>query len=278
MTIHVLTQYKEMVANATSDLHERLQQIDNKLRDLSLDTESRMAPEDGAELEQIKAERDSTEQCLRICAQVSEHMDSVQIAAVEGSRSASDARHTAIERLGNLLSAQRTTSKVLQECKDKLALTTSELRRHLQEMNRKLERLERGVIISTEQSIERQRIHEEKESTEQCLRICTEAAEQAGQNRTNVVEDVKADQDSHQVVVATLGDLISAKRITAGARSAQWTGQMSDASLQQLSRDRIPVRIDKALEPKNETARKFLDQHGTGYKLNQGKTEDKTTE
>ena len=57
--------------------------------------------------------------------------------------------------------------------------------------------------------------------------------------KTNVFEDVSIDDDSHQVIVATLGDLISAKNVKTGSRSAQWLGQMSDATLQQLSRIRV---------------------------------------
>jgi len=47
-------------------------------------------------------------------------------------------------------------------------------------------------------------------------------------------DDVSADQEVHQVVFTTLGELISAKRIIVTARSTQWLGQMSNAALQQL--------------------------------------------
>jgi hypothetical protein len=50
------------------------------------------------------------------------------------------------------------------------------------------------------------------------------------------------------MVVARLGDLISARLVTAGVRSTQWLGQMSDASLQQLSRDRGGVAMEKDME------------------------------
>ena len=42
----------------------------------------------------------------------------------------------------------------------------------------------------------------------------------------------------NQIIVSTLGDLISARVITAGAGSTQWLGHMSDAPLQQLSQNR----------------------------------------
>ena len=40
-------------------------------------------------------------------------------------------------------------------------------------------------------------------------------------SRTNVFEDVSAAQDAHQVIAATFGDLISAKRVTAGVGATQ---------------------------------------------------------
>lgn len=70
------------------------------------------------------------------------------------------------------------------------------------------------------------------------------------------------------MIVATFGDLILARRVTAGVRSRQWVGQMSDDSLQQLSRDCGRVAVEKAVGPCNGLAEKFEDQYGSGYRLN----------
>jgi len=59
----------------------------------------------------------------------------------------------------------------------------------------------------------------EMKSIKQCLAVCVQASEQVDSVRTNVFEDVSAAQDAHQVIVATLGDLISARQVTATARS-----------------------------------------------------------
>jgi hypothetical protein len=57
-----------------------------------------------------------------------------------------------------------------------------------------------------------------------------------------------------------------AKQVIAGPRADQWLGQASDATVQQLSRDRVDIRgraaTDKGVEPQ-----KFADQYGAGYKL-----------
>jgi len=78
-------------------------------------------------------------------------------------------------------------------------------------------------------------------------------------------EDIEMADDGHQVIVATLGDLISAKRVTAGARSTQWLGQMSDASLQSLSKDRTENVVGN--RPDTEPGTHFEGRHGSGRKL-----------
>ena len=85
-------------------------------------------------------------------------------------------------------------------------------------------------------------------------------------SRTNVFEDVSAAQDAHQVIAATFGDLISAKRVTAGVGATQWL------ALQQLSRDRGidlsgRLAMGKATEQQSEMVAKFEDQYGARHKL-----------
>jgi hypothetical protein len=108
-----------------------------------------------------------------------------------------------------------------------------------------------------------ERIQEEIDSIKQCLAICAEASVQAGQDRTNIFEDVSMTDDGRQAIVSTIGDLVSAKRITAGARSMQLMGQMSDESLQHFSRDRYHATEEKG--PK--TGGGFEDRHGARWTL-----------
>ena len=68
--------------------------------------------------------------------------------------------------------------------------------------------------------------------------------------------------DGRQAIVSTIGDPISAKRITAGARSMQLMGQMSDESLQHFSRDR-----HHATEKGPKTGGGFEDRHGARWTL-----------
>jgi len=87
--------------------------------------------------------------------------------------------------------------------------------------------------------------------------------------RTNVFEDVSAAQYSHQIIVSTNGDLISATRVSAETAATQWAGQMSEDTLQQLSRDRgsssaVPP---KGGGPQDQKAASFEDCYGAGQTL-----------
>jgi conjugal transfer/entry exclusion protein len=266
VTADVLKEYKELVVNTTTDLEDHLQEIERKLQNLPLRGDT-ISDEDAAERERMQKEKESTKQCLAICEQVFEQVSQVRPNVFEDVSAAQDAHQVDISTLGGLIPAKRVTDKVLEEFQDKLTSTSSDLNANLQKINIRLQGLSSsGTRIVEEDVVERKRLQEEIESIKQCLAICTQASEKADQVRTNVFEDVSAAKDAHQLIISTLGDLILAKRVTAGLGSDQWLGQASDATIQQLSRDRVDIRgraaTDKGVEPQ-----KFADQYGVGYKL-----------
>ena len=91
-------------------------------------------------------------------------------------------------------------------------------------------------------------MQEGKDNIEQCVIICAQALKKADQVRNNDFEDISAAEDAQQVVT-TLEDSISARRVTAGNRATQWLGQMSDATLQQLSRDLGHPAVRDVMKP-----------------------------
>ena len=262
-----------MIRNTTSDLEEHLQEIDNKLQSLSVQS-AKIPSEDEAERKQIQEERESTQQCLGICAQVSAHIDQVQSNTFENISIPSDAYQVSTAALGNSNPARLLTRNTLKECKRGLNDTTSLLERQLQYINVRLQNISQRQSAPDEQPTEQTRIEEELDSVKQCLAICANAAEQAAQQRTNVFEDVSTADDGHQLIVATLGDLISARRIIAGARSTQWLGQMSDTSLQKLSQDHGRGTIKNDTEPRPKIVTQFEGRYGSGHKLDLGNSKD----
>lgn len=59
-------------------------------------------------------------------------------------------------------------------------------------------------------------------------------------------------------LLCTLGDLIWAKSISTGARSSQWLGQMSDTSLQQLSKDKTTKGNITGVDVADETGGRLI--------------------
>jgi hypothetical protein len=266
ITANFLKEFKYTIANTTSDLVEHLQAIDAKLHDLSLQG-SKVSDEDETERRRIQEERQSAEQCLSICTAVSAHIEQVQSTNVfENVSTPQDAYYAPLNTFKRPSSALLHTTGSLNACKETMASSTAWLTKHLQDLDNKLAALhERPPHVSNAHAAEQEGIREEINSTKQCLAICSDASRRAQQERTNVFEDVSMADDGHQVIVSTLGDLISATRVTAGARSVQLMGQMSDDSLQQLSQNIGRAAAEKENKPVTGSA--FKERYGEGWKL-----------
>ncbi|KAI9709020.1 MAG: hypothetical protein M1828_002554 [Chrysothrix sp. TS-e1954] len=252
ITVGVLHEYQKMISNTSSDLEEHLEDINQRLQALT-EAKSNRSGEIAVEQQQIQHEIESTKQCLDICAQATQQMNQLQAATVESDRDIGFSTHHIMAPVSRIyIPSKKVTNNTFRQCQDALAHTVSELEQNLLKMNSASDSISHEFPNSDRYSAQRRRIQEEKTSLENCLGICSDASRQADQVRMNVVEDVTATDDSHQIVVATLGDLISARRITAGARSSQWLGQMSDLTLQQLSKDReTDVTANNTRPPSN---------------------------
>lgn len=278
ITAKALDEYKELVQNAQSDLQEHLQELNEKLDALS----ARGTQTDGnisSERQRIEEEKESTTQCLRICEQASEYIDRLGPglqAQQQRATSSGNPPNQSPTSLFNSSSAMSKTLLMLMECKAKVASQSTALRIRLAELEEKLQTFSdepnRGPASAHDR--ERNQLLEERESITQCLTICDDASNQAQNARTNVIEDVTSADDSSQVIVSTVGDLIRAKRVTTGSRSAQWFGQMSDETVQTLSHvygkssvEQPEVSVEKPTLVKGENAEEFRKRFGAGRHL-----------
>ncbi|OJD20126.1 hypothetical protein ACJ73_08540 [Blastomyces percursus] len=239
VTATVLNEYKDMIANTTSDLEDHLKEFEDKL-DSFIPKGAKMEQEDSVQWDRIQEERNSTKQCLQICADALEHIDKLRPKILTEALTAPSPA-LEIDMIGNFnsSSSKHVTNCILQEYRQKLLAASLDLEKHAERLRTRLEAM--SLAVKMEETAEWDRIQDERNSLRQCLAICAEASEQTKQARYNEFEDVLSADDAHQVIVSTLGDLILAKRITTGSRSAQWLGQMSDETLKQLSQDRSRV-------------------------------------
>ena len=241
-----------------SDLDDRLRSVDDQLRTLTSSAPPR-EPED-VDQQAMQNERENIQQCLDICARVSSHIEEVQSTTFKDINVPADGDHTQVRTSGVAASSRLATNDALQHCKDTLITASSQLRRHLEDVYRRLDAL--GYARPTD-STEQRKMQEEIDSIKQSISICADASNVV-QDRTSTYDRVTLTDDGHQVVVSTVGDLINARDISAGARSAQWLGQMSDDSLQHLSQNRTKF-APEIFKP--EEAPKFEERYGQGRNL-----------
>jgi hypothetical protein len=266
-----------LIQNTTSDLEEHLQQITQKLQDLS-SQRLRSPDEDDTERNQIQDERDSTLQCLDICARVSSHIDQIQSKAFHNVSLPAEDIRLRMQTLNLPVPAQILAVNALTQCKVNLGEATSELSRRLQNVEERLQNAACGASQTPDISAaEKDTLLEEIESAKQCLALCAQASDKAEPSRINIFEDVSMAADGRQVIVSTLGDLISAKRITAGDRSMQLMGQMSDHALEQFACDRHLNQTEGDVERHNPAEPNLrFERYGTGQKLSVSNLRDTT--
>lgn len=261
MTAGVLNEYQDMIKDTKSDLEERLQNIDSQLQTLVVCSQVE------AEVQVTQEERESIQQCLDICAEVSAHIDKVQSAFTNVITPAGE-RSDYVVTVTTASSARCVTEEALQSCKDTLTTTSSGLRRQLDDVRRRLDGLNRPTAADP---AEQKKMQDEIESIKKSLAICDDASEKVTPNRISTYTRVSLGDDGHQLLVSTVGDLIDARDVSAGKSSAQWLGQMSDDSLQQLSRDRLRLiskdLAEQVTEKKVDGSPKFEDRYGQGHPL-----------
>jgi hypothetical protein len=258
-----------MIDNTRTDLEDRLETVDARLKSVS-------SQRNNNNNIQNQEERNTTTQCLKICTEVSIHIDQVRLGVLTDISTPSNTSQGPVTTLDGLLSAQLATDTALAKCKTTLEVTSTQLEKRLQDLDAS-SRKQTGneSVVSEIDDDELQRSQSDYDSVKKALEVCSEASERATELRINQFEDVTMAEDGNQIIVSTIGDLISAKRINAGARSNQWLGQMSDQSLQGMTNAFGHVSLAKVTDDSPEAGTAFS-RFGAGFKLN--KNDSATTD
>jgi hypothetical protein len=180
---------------------------------------------DTAELQRMEEERDSTQQCLKICAEVSAHIEEIARSNLP----------TAIMSPASSLGEPRLpwliTAEAFNSAQRDFISSTLRLQRYLLSINTQAQTTPHHLPPPlVQQNIRQQSLEDEVESITDSLSLCDKAAEQENEIRRNIYEDISVGDDSQQAILS-LKDLISAKRITAGSRSTQILGQVPATSI-----------------------------------------------
>ncbi|KAH6842469.1 hypothetical protein B0I37DRAFT_381990 [Chaetomium sp. MPI-CAGE-AT-0009] len=271
VTAEGLEGYKLMIKDATADLEDHLKSIDEKLES-TFSRAADQSDEDAIQLEiwQMQEERSSTQQGLAICAQLSAQISRIQpmLAGEHGQRSADGYARPRVL-------AERITREGLEECQDTLSNTAIRLEQHLKTIMDRLTAKSKTALSSPQDAAELGRLQEEWETARLCLDICFKASENATKVNINVFENIGGDEDVLQFFASTTGKIVHAKNISLGPRGVQFGGQLSDASIQQISRDFSRGERTAPTDPPPEIVTpedragvsEFRDRYGSGFKL-----------
>lgn len=229
LTAESLENYEDLVETAKADLEAHLESIDEKL-ELILEQTLPGSDSDALELRQIKEERLSTEKCLQICAQLSDHVSQIQRTFKRSDRST-----------GPGLDTEEITNDGLQECKNSLHLTIAKLEERMQNIMDRMVAKSKTAMSSEEEYTDLVRLREEWETAHKCMDICSTADNNLKQNITIV--DNYATGDALQFMVSTNGQTIQGENRGLGWRTRQVGGHLSDTTVQQLSRDMTNINL-----------------------------------
>ena len=216
----------------------------------------------------------STQKCLQICAQLSDHINQIEITPERSGSSP--------ERLDPDTISERLTINGLQECKNSLALTAAKLERHMRDLIDRLVTKSKTATSSEEEFADLSRLRDEWDTTRQCMDICSKADIHLKENISKI--DNYATGDAVQFMVSTDGKTIHGTNRGLGWRSRQVGGHLSDVTVQLLSRDfssisfrntgseNPPGNTPSILDDKTEAGAEFEERHGRGVKLASGTT------
>ena len=211
--------------------------------------------------EQMQEEKESIQRCLDICEHVSNHIATLQRNYTVHTSLHSDNYDRMLAASPSAVSAWLVAAKQMTSCENQLEAS-------LQKLSDRLKQHGSGATLATND--DKDELLQEVQGLQRSLDICKNASKEADRNRTNVFEDISMADDGYQVIASTVGDLIFARKVKAGARSAQVFGQMSDVTIQQVASNRDAVTL-KVSDQENMSHDDFKERFGIGQDL-QSKT------
>lgn len=256
----------------SNDLEAHLESINENLEKIVAKNSSGSNTGVG-ELRLMEEERLSTQKCLEICAKLSSHIDQLQHFPKPRDSSADSGSPYGVP--------ERVTNEGLQECKDSLSNTAAKLENHLKILMERIVTKSKTTTVSDEDIADLRRLQDEWETTRQCMHICSKAGTHLDENASTI--DNYATGDAIQFMVSTNEKVIHGRNRGLGWRTRQVGGHLSDASLQQLSKDmgrmnfanldcrgsspagHSPSAYDQALE--DQPLSGFKERYGQGFKL-----------
>jgi len=238
---------------------------------------------DADEVRQIKEERQSTEKCLQICAQLSKHISHIQTTTQRSASTDAGGNSSSIP--------EKITNEGLQECKGSLARMAQQLASHEKQLFDRLMNKLDTASTPQENAADIARLREEWQSTRKSMDILSTAGNYLEKN-ISIIEN-HATGDAVQIMVSANGKTLHGTNRGLGWRTRQIGGYLDNETVRQISRDMVSVSIrttdDREPSPRNESSivsddtgrgrqhSQFMERYGEGFKLTSKSTSDITT-
>ncbi|KAH8701437.1 hypothetical protein GQ44DRAFT_631717 [Phaeosphaeriaceae sp. PMI808] len=270
----VLEDYKDMISDTTTDLNTHLKDLQEKIDRLKAGDAAAVA-DIAAEWQAMLEEKESTQQGLNMCAQLSAQIVQCQSASAEHAQ------------FSGRPSAHKYVKTGLSEARISIQNLVTRLQAHEALIGSELEAMSLQETLSEPVAAQLARLQQTKESVSQCIQIVSEASELANE-RSNVFEDINLADNSYAFSVSTVNDLVTARRLNLRGRSRHFGGQVTDETVQksiealtQLDAEHTRS-VQDAQGPRQEPlvhtsedpnhAKQFYDRFGPGIALTASKS------
>lgn len=194
--------------------------VEAKVERLLSDDEAKGKSITALEWEAILEEKASTQQGLSMCAQLSLQIEQFESTTRESSS------------FSDRSSAHKLIRSGLDSAKGSIQSLVTRLQIHEDDVEKQLVALISSSHTSENAVNQLRQLQQTKDSLRQCIRIVSGANETLMDQRRNVFEDITMADDSYDFSVSTVGDLVTARRLTLKGRSRHVGGQLSDESYQ----------------------------------------------
>lgn len=271
ITPRVLEDYQDVICDTTSDLQEHLERLEQKVQSLDANS-AEDAVQCGTEWQALLEEKQSTQQGLKLCAQLSAQIDQLGPTLREN------------PQFMNHPSARKYIRAGLVSTTGSIQDLVSRLRKHEENLDRQLETVKAALPHSESNTTQLAQLQETKESIRQCIDIVSAANQDLTGERRNVFEDITMADDTYDFSVSTIGDLVTARRINLQGRARHIGGQISDESYQRTidaltqhhlasegpwpaTHDLKQAQPTLKVEDGSSSTIQFSDRYGRGFRL-----------
>lgn len=245
MTPRVLEDYKDLICDTTVDLKAHLASLEERVQSIGTGSLGG-SPSGDDEWMAMLEEKESTQQGLRICAQLSAQIEQLEPTSTEH------------PQFMQRPSAHKYVKHGLSATKNSIDSLVARLQAHEDDINKQMEAMRSASPLSPSAATQLAALQETKESLHQCIKVVSEADKTLVVERRNIFEDITMVDNAYDFSVSTIGDLVTARRINLSGQARHVGGQISDESFQ-MSMQAL-TQLDMGREKTTPTSDEDVDQ------------------